>query len=328
MRQIKKILCSVLVATLLVSGVTPQTVKAANTTTESNIVSTFLVTFKDADGNVIETQKVESGKSANIPNNKAFKDREGFELHWTKSFTNVTEDIVTQAEWVKKTYNVIFMDGDTIANQQKVEYSSPATAPAITKVGYTLYWDKFYDNIKSDTTINAIWQPETYTITYNTGKATNDARNVPTYRYGETTTIYNPTRSGYIFKGWYNNEKYAGNAIKNIPSTSHSNLTLYAKFVPVSLSKANIKKAKLNKKKTYATVSWKTVKNAKKYTVELSKDKKFKKVIKKTTTKLNQIRFSKLSKKSKYYVRVKAYTTDSKGKMKLGSISKIKKLKK
>ena len=58
---------------------------------------TYTVTFKDHDGKVLKTQKVESGKAATAPANPT---REHYNFAgWDKSFSNVTSDLVVTATY-------------------------------------------------------------------------------------------------------------------------------------------------------------------------------------------------------------------------------------
>ena len=328
MVQWKRFLCGALAATMLVSVMPGTTAMATevSTETESTIPceGKCFVTFLDEDGNVIETQQVDKGSSAIAPS----LTKEGYSLSWTKSFADVEIDMITQAVWTKKSYTVTYMDGDTIAKVQTVKYGESATAPVITKTGYTLSWDKTADNVTENTVIQAIWNPTEYKITYVTNGATNDWRNVPTYRFGQQTTLYKATLAGYTFDGWYTNSAFTGNPVEYLPTTAVGDKILYAKMTKVSLAKAKITKAKLDSSKTYATIKWKTVKGATKYKVEVSTSKKFKKVVKSYTSKRNMVRIKKLNKKKTYYVRIKTYKKDSTGKQVVASTSAVKKLKK
>ena len=78
-----------------------------------------------------------------------------------------------------------------------------ATAPPNpTKTGYTFMgWDKSFSNIRSDTTVNAIWKANTYTVTFTDGQ--DKTLKTQTVEYGKSATApANPVRSGYTFAGW------------------------------------------------------------------------------------------------------------------------------
>lgn len=74
----------------------------------------------------------------------------------------------------------------------------------------------------------------------------------------------------------------------------------------VKLKKPVIKKVSSPKKKTLK-VTFKKVSGAKKYVVQISMNKKFKKNVKKKTVKKTTATFKKLKSKKRYYVRVRAY---------------------
>ncbi len=54
-------------------------------------------------------------------------------------------------------YKVTFKDGNNVLKVEEVEKGKSATAPTITKAGYTLSWDKSFNNVTSDITVNAVW---------------------------------------------------------------------------------------------------------------------------------------------------------------------------
>lgn len=56
----------------------------------------------------------------------------------------------------KQCYNVTFVDG-TRSETRRYEYGKPAIAPEWEKEGYILSWDRSFDSITSDITVNAIW---------------------------------------------------------------------------------------------------------------------------------------------------------------------------
>lgn len=68
-----------------------------------------------------------------------------------------------------------------------------------------------------------------YTITYNTngGELPNDAKTI--IATGEHYVLPIPTRNGYTFDGWYDNDMLLGNNIEEVDGTQ--NITLYAKWI-------------------------------------------------------------------------------------------------
>ena len=77
----------------------------------------------------------------------------------TKIETTETGNKQYYAKWIKNEYTVTFKNGNTVAKTETVKYGEGATAPNLTKPGYTLTWDKEFNNITSDLTVNAVWTP-------------------------------------------------------------------------------------------------------------------------------------------------------------------------
>lgn len=108
----------------------------------------------------------------------------------------------------------------------------------------------------------------------------------------------------------YQNNEQAGTAYAVVTGTGNYMLSQRIPFAIVEdstpeLKKPVIKKVTSPKKKTLI-VTFQKVDDATKYVVEISKNKKFKNVTKKTVKKTTA-KFTKLSSGKKYYVRVKAY---------------------
>lgn len=110
---------------------------------------TYTVTFLDWDNYVLKTQTVNSGASADAPR----VERKGYVLTgWTKDFTNVREDITTQAIYepdnsapIEGYYSVVFQDYDGLYtwDTQYLQEGSYPTTPSVTptRKGYKFsYW--------------------------------------------------------------------------------------------------------------------------------------------------------------------------------------------
>lgn len=67
------------------------------------------------------------------------------------------------AKWTSNEYTVTFKNEGTIEKTETVEYGSNATAPNLSKPGYTLTWDNDFSNITDDLTVNTIWTANTNT---------------------------------------------------------------------------------------------------------------------------------------------------------------------
>lgn len=76
-------------------------------------------------------------------------------------------------KWTINKYTVTFMDGkDVLATFTNVPHGSAVTAPEVPeKDGKTFVgWDKKFDNVTSDLTINAVYDVDTFTVTFKDGE--------------------------------------------------------------------------------------------------------------------------------------------------------------
>ena len=78
-----------------------------------------------------------------------------------------------------------------------------------------------------------------YKITYHLNGGVNNKSNPSSY-FRTDVSLKNPTRAGYLFKGWYKDSSYT-NGITKISKTSACNYTLYAKWEKVTVSPSSIK---------------------------------------------------------------------------------------
>lgn len=86
-------------------------------------------------------------------------------------------------------------------------------------------WDK-----TTDATLYAHWIPTEYNITYELNGGTNHASNPQTYNITQEITLQAPTYTGHIFKGWFDNADFTGDAILSISAGSTGAKTFYAKW--------------------------------------------------------------------------------------------------
>ena len=165
--------------------------------------------------------------------------------------TLVTDSAVTlYAKWIRESWTVSYSSAveDYTAASSLPETRTPGTTvavPTVSKTGYVFvgwYLNPEFtgakvtrltdDRTPGDVTLYAKWKPH-YSITYKdfggddlsgTAEATR-----PSYRNeGETYTLPNATKEGYVFMGWYT----ASNTLiaKLDDTTCTSDMTLYAKW--------------------------------------------------------------------------------------------------
>jgi len=202
-----------------------------------------------------------------------------------------------------------------------------------TRTGYTFagwYSDKnFKTKVTSivtgswgNKTFYAKWDIISYKITYKLNKGTNNKANPSKYTIeSNKITLKSPTRKGYTFAGWYSDCKLK-KKVTTIAKGSIGNKTLYAKWTRVTVKKAAISKLTSPKSKQMK-VTIKKLRKVKGYEISYSLNKKFKskKLITKTSKTIMNLKSGKT-----YYVRVRAYKLDSKGKKVYGNYSKVRQI--
>ena len=89
------------------------------------------------------------------------------------------------------------------------------------------------DNVPAEvTTLTAQWTAPAYTVTLNTNGGTiADGKDVTGYTYGVGATLpTDVTRTGYTFKGWYDNENLTGSPVTAIGDTETGNKAYWANW--------------------------------------------------------------------------------------------------
>ena len=129
--------------------------------------------------------------------------------YYTYSATEATDNVYYTATFAKLTYTITFMvDDEVVDTITGVEYGTlfgDVELPAIPeREGYIGKWSVTADTeIKENVTVNAVYELEKYTITFDTqgGSAMADreySADEPVTAFGEETT-----KEGYDFDGWY-----------------------------------------------------------------------------------------------------------------------------
>ena len=190
-----------------------------------------VVEFIDGfDDSVIDTQQVEIGEDAKVPEdpkhkNFVFAGWYLFSDHDVKvtDFTNIEEDLKVIALYAgdrnnngidddkDEVYTVTFIDGfnDSVIKTEDVLVGMDAQAPeAPTHRGYTFIgWDKGYTNITVDTEVTAEYNRNevrvtTYTVTFIDGE-TNEVITTQNVREGNTATLPTPpVHENRVFVSW------------------------------------------------------------------------------------------------------------------------------
>lgn len=126
-----------------------------------------------------------------------------------KEVKNLTTDssIVLYAVWTANTYTITYQDED--GNEVgTVTYDTgdsdvTGTIPEVPeKPGYTGEWEDYDLTKTEDQTLNPVYTPITYTITYELDNGTNAADAVTEYTIESEDKLPTPTRDLCVFAGW------------------------------------------------------------------------------------------------------------------------------
>ena len=80
-------------------------------------------------------------------------------------------------------------------------------------------------------TLYANWTAIQYKITYMLDGGTNNKDNVSKYTVEDEITLYNASKTGYTFNGWFTDDKFTSTVVESIVKGSHGDIVLYANFV-------------------------------------------------------------------------------------------------
>ena len=150
------------------------------------------------------------------------------------------------AKWTENTYKVTFhaYNGSTVEEDRNILYTGVLGENTFERIGYTfLGWS---DGI-SDTTygtdtalsqivtantdalhIYAVWEKQKYSITY-VGVEADEHDNATEYTVEDMVSLGDPNaRTGYTFKGWFDNANFEGTAVETITVGSTDHKIFYA----------------------------------------------------------------------------------------------------
>ena len=225
------------------------------------------------------------------------------------------------------------VSGMTLENQL-IYYNTPyGKLPTISRKGYTFTgWFTSGGTKVTETTVNkassnrtlyAHWKAKRYTIKFNgNGGTVTIASKKITFNKSHGI-LPTPKRTGYTFKGWYTSKKGNTKIVSTTKVTYAGARTLYARWTKVTPpAQVNIKTTASNSKNKM-TVSVYTVAGAAGYELKYSSSSNFK-YSKEVRTTGKVFSINSLKSEKRYYCKIRAYKTDSKGKKIYGSYSKVK----
>lgn len=186
-----------------------------------DIVTQYDITFKDEDGTVLQSEKLNYGVMPAYKGETLVKaGDETYEYTfagWDKEVVVVTESAEYTATYTQafKNYEIIFKNEDGSIISQKADYHYGDTIvvpdePTMEKIGYVCTFDKWSPDLGS----GKVEKSEIYTASFNKelieynlsyeldGGAVKEG-NPTTYNVEtETFTLNNPTKKDYTFLGW------------------------------------------------------------------------------------------------------------------------------
>lgn len=146
----------------------------------------------------------------------------------------------------------------------------------------------------------------------NGGKIGSSLSKSKTVNYGSKLgTLQVPKRAKYIFSGWYTKKTGGTKVTASTVCKYKSTTNLYAHWTKVAVAKTKITKI-TNSAAGTITVIYNKVSGAAGYEVTYSNNSKFSKA-KKIVSTSKTVKIKKLSKRTTYYVKVRAYKKDSTG---------------
>lgn len=175
---------------------------------------------------------------------------------WSPSIKNVDADIIYSAQYsTNLNYYNVTLDpngGELGQTDFLIGYGHSYSLPDPTRNGYL--FDGWYDgsiNISgngtwlysTDKVLIAHWSPIAYSITYNLNSGINSPSNPSTYTIESSFSFAPPTRTGYTFLGWFDNND---NQITSIELGTTGNLILNARW-SANLNILNIESEDLSK---------------------------------------------------------------------------------
>jgi len=205
----------------------------------------------DGDNNNPNFYTIVDNIKLNAPKRKGYRflgwynnsDYHGEEITEIKQGT--TGNLMLYAKWEIVTYNIIYeLNGGNNHALNPSTYTVldeyPIYSP--TKLGYTFMGWYLQPDYNSDIIMKiakgssgelylyAKWEINNYNIFYHLDGGINNANNPITYNIEANISLFNPTKIGYEFQGWYDNDKFEGEKITKINASLLQDIDLYAKW--------------------------------------------------------------------------------------------------
>ena len=211
-----------------------------------------------ANGGTIATNAPKTFVSGDLPITLPVPTRAGYEFGgWflSSDFSGVAQttipagtdsNVYVYAKWIK-TYNITYhLGGGINAEDNPTEFNErtlPLTLKAPTRDGFT--FGGWYQNpacsgnqvttievgTEKNVSLWAKWNAIEYSVSYVLNGGTNSDQNVAKYSILDTPVkLYNPTRDGYLFEGWFASSDFSGERMTYLSKDNLGDVTLHAKW--------------------------------------------------------------------------------------------------
>lgn len=243
--------------TALTAGTAVITVSAedgtVNATCSIRVLDTFTVAFNSNDGFVVTSLEVVEGNTFTRPADPV---KEGFVFDgwyedealseaWDFAVDVVSMDMTLHAKWSLPTFTVSFNTNGapSVIGSQSVESGGTVAFPgAPGRDGYgfagwyadsdlTDEWNFSVDTVTGDMTLYVKWNLSVYYIVYNKNGGTLAGETTSYTIQSADITLVEPTKSGSVFAGWYEDSGFAGEAVTVIHAGSYGYKEYYAKWL-------------------------------------------------------------------------------------------------
>ena len=166
-----------------------------------------------------------------------------------KLTTKNNKTVILYARWTKIKYEIKYYLNGGINSEENPSYykiTDTITLANPIKEGCTFkgwYLDSNFKT-KSNTIAKgstgvkefyAKWSNNILNINYELNGGVNNSNNINTFTIDEEVSLYEPTRKGYTFDGWFTEDTF-DNKIEKIEIGTSRDITLYAKWNPISYS--------------------------------------------------------------------------------------------
>ena len=155
-------------------------------------------------------------------------------------------NVYVYAKWIK-TYNITYhLGGGINAEDNPTEFNErtlPLTLKAPTRDGFTFggwYQNPAYSGnqvttidagTEKNVSLWAKWNAIEYSVSYVLNGGINSDQNVAKYSILDTPVkLYNPTRDGYLFEGWFASSDFSGEKMTYLSKDNLGDVTLHAKW--------------------------------------------------------------------------------------------------